>query len=230
MLRSLFALVACVPSLLMAQAPPTTPVPEITTTGQAEVRLPADRVRLRFVVQSSAATAAQAATLNGDRVRRVQAALATLGFRGNDARAIGFTVAPNYEYREQRRLVDYQARTSVDVTLRQMERMGAVLDAALGAGATEIGAMQFQSDTAERARLGAIAAAFNDAKAEASALAAAAGRQLGPVLSMSTTPLGGPVAYARVAGGMAMEAAGAPGVDRDVVVTYQVQVRWAIAP
>lgn len=228
MRRALLALSALIPAVAAAQ-PPASPPPEISTSGFAEVRLPADRVLMQFIVQSGAATAVQAASLNGDRVRKVQAALANLGFRGNDAKATGFNVAPNYEYREQRRLIDYQARTTIIVNLKEMERMGALIDAALGAGATEVGGMQFISDTAEKARLNTISAAFNDAKAEASALAAAAGRQLGAILSMTTGPTAVPMeAMQRVA--FSGAAGGAPSVEREVVVGYRVQVRWAIAP
>lgn len=229
MRRVILAVSACVPILLGAQVPVPSP-PEVSTSGFAEVRLPADRVLMRFVVQTGAATAVQAASLNGDRVRRVQAALAALGFRGNDARATGFSVAPNYEYREQRRLVDYQARTQVEVNLKDMQRMGTIIDAALGAGATEVGGMQFISDTAEKARIGTIAAAFADAKTEASALVAAAGRQLGPILSMTTGSVSGPMPTMERAQFSRAAADGAPSVEREVVVSYQVQVRWAIAP
>jgi uncharacterized protein YggE len=225
----LLALSAFVPAIVGAQ-PPAPPPPEVSTSGFAEVRLPADRVLMRFVVQTGAATAVQAASLNGDRVRRVQAALAQLGFRGNDARATGFSVAPNYEYREQRRLVDYQARTQVEVNLKDMERMGAIIDAALGAGATEVGSMQFISDTAEKARVGTIALAFADAKTEASALVAAAGRQLGPILSMTTGPTAVPMEAMQRVQFSSAAAGGAPSVEREVVVSYRVQVRWAIAP
>ena len=227
MRRALLALSALVPVVATAQAP-VSPPPEISTSGFAEVRLPADRVLMHFVVQSGASTAVQAASVNGDQVRKVQAALATLGFRGSDARATGFSVGPNYEYREQRRLIDYQARTTVLVNLKDMQRMGALIDAALGAGATEVAAMQFISDTAEKARLNTISAAFNDAKSEASALAAAAGRQLGPILSMSTGNAGVPMeAMQRV---QFSADGGAPNVEREVVVSYRVQVRCAIAP
>lgn len=230
MRRTLLALTALAPTVVGAQSPPPPPPPEVSTSGFAEVRLPADRVLMRFVVQSSAATAAQAASLNGDRVRRVQAALANLGFRGNDARATGFSVAPNYDYREQRRLIDYQARTQVEVNLKDMERMGTILDAALGAGATEVAGMQFVSDTAEKARINAIAVAFADAKTEASALVAAAGKQLGPVISMTTGAI--PVAFDGMQRVQLTGAAagGAPNVEREVVVSFRVQVRWAIAP
>jgi uncharacterized protein YggE len=230
MRRALLALSAFVPFIVGAQSSPPPPPPEVSTSGFAEVRLPADRVLMRFVVQSGAATAAQAASLNGDRVRRVLAALGRLGFRGDDARATGFSVAPNYDYREQRRLIDYQARTQVEVNLKDMERMGAILDAALGAGATEVGGMQFVSDTAEKARINAIAVAFADAKTEATALVTAAGKQLGPVISMTTGAM--PVAFdgmqrVQLSGAAA---GGAPNVEREVVVSFRVQVRWAIAP
>jgi uncharacterized protein YggE len=228
MRNHLFALTALLPALSTAQSTAPAPTPEISTSGFAEVRLPADRVLMHFVVQSGAATAVEAASANGDRVRQVLAALANLGFRGNDARATGFTVSPNYEYREQRRLIDYQARTTVVVNLKDLARMGAIIDAALGAGATEVSGMQFISDTAEKARLNTIAAAFNEARAEAAALAAAAGRQLGPILSMTNGEVAVPMPVMERAQFSA--AGGAPNVEREVVVSYRVQVRWAIAP
>jgi uncharacterized protein YggE len=232
MRRALMLSLQLLPGLAAAQGPVQRPVPEISTSGTAEARLPADRVLVGFSVQTGASTAAGAASRNGEIARRVQAAVQDLGYRGNDVRATAFGVAPNYDYRNGRRLVDYQARTHLEVTVRDFDRLGSLIDAALGAGATDVGSMRFVSDTSERARLGLVRTAFENARAEAAALAAAAGGRLGPVLSVTTTPqftpYGDVVATARIEAGAAEP--GAPNVQREVIVTARVQVRWAFEP
>ncbi len=230
LLRS--AVLLCIPALLEAQDT-ARGEPEIATSGYAEVRLPPDRALISFGVQAGAATAAQAASRSGETARRVQAAITAMGIPAADVRIGGFTGNPNFDYREGRRLVDYQARTQIDVRLKDFDRLGRLLDAGLGAGATDASNPRFVSDTAERARESALQRAVASARRDAEALARAAGGRLGAVRHLTTNAAvpefgGGMVAMASSARENA--APGSPDVNREVLITVFVQARWAYVP
>ena len=214
-----------------AQVAPS-PRPEIVTSGSGQVILPPDRAAVRIGIATRAATASAASSANGPVVVRVQDTLGTLGLRDRAVRTISFGVAPNYDYQGGRRLLDYEARTTLEVQLQEVSALGRLLDAALGAGATEIVSINFESDSARAARARALSTALANARADAEVLAGAAGGRLGRLLLATTSVLD-------YAGGLGMQTAnyagqaplpGIPSVRRDVVVTVAVQARWAFVP
>ena len=226
LIRVLTALL--LPAALTAQSP-ARPEPEIVTSGSAEVRLPADKAMVRFIVQTGAASAAEAANRNGEIARRVASAVRGMGRSADDVRTTGFSVSPNYDMRGGRRVVDYQAMTHIEVTYRDFGQIGRLFATGLAAGATEVTNPQFLSDTADRARDAAMKLAFDRAKREAGALATAAGGRLGPVRAMTTNSSPGPLMEMRVTASGQMDP-GAPDVLRQVLVTAWVQVRWLFEP
>jgi uncharacterized protein YggE len=126
----------------------------------------------------------------------------------------------------------YEARTTLEISIRDVAALGRVLDAALAVGATEISNITFVSDTAAAAKRQALRVALAMAKDEAQALAAAAGGRLGALKSMSTSPDNNASAFARMAYesssgyGAASPRGMVPAVQRDVVVSASVYARW----
>jgi uncharacterized protein YggE len=153
-----------------------------------------------------------------------------LNLAGRPIRAISFGVAPNYDYQKGRQIIDYEARTTLEVVLQDVNALPRLLDAALGAGATDIASISFESDSANEARHRALANALTSARQDAEALAKAAGGRLGPLRSVTTSPDPYGIAM-RESYISAAPAAGIPAVRRDVVISVTVQGRWAfVAP
>lgn len=112
--------------------------------------------------------------------------------------------------------------------MRDLARVGAVIDAALGAGATNISGIRFESTRREPARLEALAKAVQAARREAEAIARAAGGRLGALLEASTA---GPVLYApRAEMALRTMAADTPIAPPALEVTATVTARWAFVP
>jgi uncharacterized protein YggE len=100
------------------------------------------------------------------------------------------SISPEYEYpRDGGRptVVGYQARNSIQVELQQLPRVGEVIDAALGRGATNVGGLQFFASTTAEARRAAMQKAVNRVRADAEAIAAASGGTLGGLLEIVVT-------------------------------------------
>ena len=225
------------PTVAAAQSTSAPLTSEIVTTGSGRVTLPPDRAVVRIGIATRAATASAASTPNAPLVARVQDSLRALHLPERAVRVVSFGVAPNYDYREGRRLVDYEARTTLEVTLRDVGALGRVLDAALAGGATDISGIVFESDSVSVARQRALSTALVAARADAETLARAAGGRLGSPRVVSTSPdaVNQAISYRAVDyGGIGVEsgiATGAvPAVRRDVVIAVSVVARWNFVP
>jgi uncharacterized protein YggE len=225
------------PTAAAAQSPAASLTSEIVTTGSGRITLPPDRAVVRIGIATRAATASAASTPNAPLVARVQDTLRALHHPEAAIRVVSFGVAPNYDYQNGRRLVDYEARTTLEVTLQDIAALGRLLDAALAGGATDISGVVFESDSVSGARQRALGTALAAARADAETLARAAGGRLGSLRVVSTSPESVSEAMAframdfsgiGVEGGIAR--GGVPAVRRDVVVAVLVAARWNFVP
>jgi uncharacterized protein YggE len=117
----------------------------------------------------------------------------------------------------------------VQVEIRSIDAVGKVIDAALGAGATNIGALRLYASSTDTARRDAITKAVTKARAEAEAAAAAAGGSLGPMIEFTVDPFGIPRPFETAVLTSAM--AGAPPAPTpietgELVVQAVVRARW----
>lgn len=152
----------------------------VTVTGTGNVQSAPDRAGLEVGVSSDATTAEAATTANAGKAAQVIAALRAAGVAKQDLQTDSVSVSPRWNDRGQQD--GFTAQNSVQVKVRDVTRTGAILDAAVGAGATETSGPSF--DQGNRAQLyrDALKAAFDDARAKAAVLVGEAGASLGPVL------------------------------------------------
>jgi len=83
-----------------------------------------------------------------------------------------------------RTVTGYSADQSIDVTTKLIDKVGAIIAAGTSAGATNVSGPQFSLADTNAARIDAIGKAMADAKSRATAMATAAGRTLGRVISV----------------------------------------------
>ncbi len=205
----------------------------LLTTGTAERSLRPDRALVRIGIETHAATAGQASALLSTRLASVQDSLRHFPAPLDSIRNIAFNVGPNYDYEGGKKLIDYEASAIIQLSIRDLDRLGSLVDVALLAGATDIPGMTFQSDSAEVVRRTLLATALADAKADASALATAGGMQLGPLVHIATLPPSGVIPRAAFGNAFAEEISIQPGVigavgPRDVPVRVAVYTTWEL--
>ena len=215
------------------------PPPEIVTTGMGEARIAPDRAVVMIGVQSRATTAAAAATENARKLRAVRDTLVAMGIAAEQLATMNYSVHPEqvFDREGQRpRITGYVVQNMLRVEVRQMDRAGAVLDAALARGANQIHSFDFYASNTDQARRSALNDAVSKARADAEVAARAAGGSLGALQELIVGGAGGPIPRSnamRMRGDVAMEAAAAaptpvePG--QEVVRTY-VTVRWQFVP
>lgn len=180
----------------------------ITVQGAAEVRAVPDMLRLIFRAEAEAGEPAAALAEASRRTRGMLEAVAAEGVAPADMATVEVSLHPISERptrEEAPRIIAWRAASGAAVTLRDLDRFGALLTAATRAGATGLSGFSFEVSTAEALLAEARALAVTDALARATQMADAAGLQLGAVLEISD--FGGHMPRPFAARGMALEAA-----------------------
>jgi len=154
----------------------TGPVVELSVSETVKAR--PDLAEIGAGVTTDAATAVEAMRLNAARMDAVIRRIRELGVAEDDIQTSGISLNPRYDYdREAQQQVfrGYQAGNRVSVTLRDIGEVGAVLDALVAAGATDISGPSFSIEDDSAARAQAREAAMRRAREQALAYARMAG-------------------------------------------------------
>ena len=157
----------------------------VTVAGTATIKSAPDEAVVTLGVQTNASTADGAMQQNAARMTHVLAALGGFGIRKSDISTSDVSLYPNYN--SGGGVSGYQASNSVDVTVRDMGKVGKAIDTAVGAGANLTGGIQFRVSDQNQGLNDALAAAVKDSRGKAEVLASAGGAQLGAVVSIDET-------------------------------------------
>jgi len=165
--------------------------PTISTDGAGEVTVPADGATVRLAVRGRGESAAEASATAAQRLETLLDALEPLGDAIEKPVSSGYSVSPDWRWDEddeERRLIGYSAHSSLEIVVRDLERLGDVIDAALAGDADDVGSPRFTSSREREARDRALAVAYRQAARDAEVLARAAGGRLGPLVELTTNP------------------------------------------
>lgn len=200
----------------------------LTVTGEATVARAPDTATISIGVATAAESASEAMSGNSVAMAAVSARLKEAGIAGADMQTSGLSLAPDWSQPGAEdaaaRIAGYTATNGLRVTVRSLDDLGAVLDAAIADGANTLDGLGFSLADPRPALDEARRAAVADARARAEVIADAAGLRLGRVISI--TDGGGypaPVAYRSVA----MEAA-VPVEQGEVSYSASVTFVWAL--
>jgi uncharacterized protein YggE len=174
------------------------PLVELSVTETVKAK--PDLAEVSAGVTTQAPTAVAAMQANAKAMDAVVQRIKALGIAPEDIQTTGINLGAQYDYDQsaQRQVFrGYQASNRVSVTLRKIDRTGAVLDALVAAGATDIGGPNFSIDDDTSSRAQARKAAFDKAQAQASEYARWAGYSGVRLLSISeAVNPGRPMPYA----------------------------------
>lgn len=216
---------------LAAQTPQAFPVIAVTGVGEAEVT--PDRARLSIGVQTQAPTAADASTRNARLQRAVIDTLRALGLGADQITTSGYNVYPEQTFDPQgrrTRITGYNVQNTVVVELRRVDQVGPALDAVLSKGANVVSSLQFYSSQADAVQRRALQNAIARARADAEAMAQAAGGQLGELVELSSEPVQRPRPVMAMASARMADAASTPISEGTQTLTATVSARWRFVP
>jgi uncharacterized protein YggE len=199
----------------------------ISVTGEATVSVPPDLAQVDAGVTSDAKTAREASDANSAAMSKVLLALKSAGIEQKDYQTSRLSLQPEYAPNRQgpSPVVGYRASNRVTIRVRDVTKVANVIDTLVGAGANDIGGINFMVSQASKLLDDARTQAVADARRKAEIYAKAAGATLGAPLSISEEGAAPrPVFRAK----MVAEMAAAPVAQGEETLSVTVNVSWAI--
>ncbi|MDP3659641.1 SIMPL domain-containing protein [Phenylobacterium sp.] len=198
MKSSLRAATLCVLMAAAVAAPPafaqTAPAADtmfrattLNLQAYGEVRAAPDIATISLGVMTEAKTASEAMQANATRMTQVIAALRRAGIAERDIQTSGLNLNPQYVYEQNvaPRLSGYQATNQVSITVRDLKKLGAAVDATVEAGANQVNSISFGLNDPTTAENAAREAAVKALGAKADLYARATGYRIGRLVSLS---------------------------------------------
>jgi uncharacterized protein YggE len=155
----------------------------ITVTGVGTVSARPDRADFTFGVETQGKTADEALAANSAAVQKVIQAIKGAGVAGSDIQTQQVSVYPRYS-NDGQTIVGFTATNSVTAKIRDVSKAGAVVEAAVKAGANQVYGPTFSISNQSTLYKDALDDAFGDARAKAQALAGITGVTLGRVINV----------------------------------------------
>ena len=234
--------------LLLATALSATPIfaqeaqmnGTISIGGIGEVTAAPDTAFVNSGVTSQGATAREALDANTKAMGELIETLKAAGIEARDIQTSGFSVNPNYVYSDARdangyqlppKINGYQVFNNVNVRVRELAKLGSVLDKAVTVGANTINGVSFSVADPSKLYDEARKAAFADAKAKAQLYAEVAGEELGDIRNINESQGMSPPPQPYMMKAVAEDSAGAsvPIEGGELSYSINVQVTWNFA-
>jgi uncharacterized protein YggE len=189
-------LAAAAAPLALAQATPPAAPPAAESMFRAttfnlsaygETRIAPDMANITLGVMTEAPTAAAAMQANAARMAQVVAALGRAGIATKDIQTSSLNLNPQYQYQENQppRQTGYQASNQVTITVHDLKRLGAAVDATVSAGANQVHGISFSLADPTAAENAARRAAVRALQAKAELYAQTTGHRIARLVSLS---------------------------------------------
>ena len=159
----------------------------LSLSAYGEARTAPDMATISLGVDTKADSAAQAMRENAARMAQVIKAVKAAGVADRDLQTSNLSLSPQYVYEQDQapRLTGYQASNQLTVTVNDLARLGPIADAAVSAGATNIGGISFGLANPLSAENSARLAAVKALDDKAALYAQAAGYHIARLVNLS---------------------------------------------
>jgi len=202
----------------------------ISLTGSGSASAQADQATVNLGVQVISELASEAIGENAETMTAVIEAIKALGVSEDDIVTTSYSVYPQYDWTEDGRVfVGYSVTNLVQVTVKDLDIVGDVIDAAAVAGANQINGISFELSDAKREELktNAYIAALGDAQDKADVIAETLGLTISGVQSVteySYTPVRSYEMYEEAVAMDGARSISTPIVSGDLSVTVSVHI------
>ncbi|HEY9541435.1 MAG TPA: SIMPL domain-containing protein [Luteimonas sp.] len=159
----------------------------LSVSAQAEASRVPDVASLSTGVVTQAADANAALAANATQMNKVMAAIKAAGIAEKDIRTSGISVNPQYKYGDNQppTITGYQASNTVSIKVREIDKLGEVLDALVASGANQVNGPSFEIDQPEAVYDEARRAALEKAQQRARMYAKSLGMEVRRIVSIS---------------------------------------------
>lgn len=158
----------------------------LTVTGESTVKVKNEEAVLRLGVTTRDLHAKEAAETNTKIMNKVKKAIATTGIAPDKIETQDYNLSQVSErHGENNYIRKYEASHRLKIIVNEMESAGVLLDAAVKAGANDVDSVEFLPKDTEKYKDEALRKAIQNAKKKAEIMAAAVGKQVVNVVSIS---------------------------------------------
>ena len=221
---------ACAPAVATSGS---AAMPSLSVTGSGTAYFVPDIAYIYLGVHTELPSASEAVKQNNAQTQTMIQALTDFGIDAKDIRTTNFSIYPFDKYDPLTGASTGEKYYSVDntvyVTIRDLAKLGGLLDTVVSAGANTVNSIQFDVADKDASLKQARADAITDAKEKAEELAAAAGVTIGEIQSITFTdsqPY--PLYDGRGGGDGGAEAAAVPIQPGQLTFTVTVNVTYTI--
>jgi uncharacterized protein YggE len=210
----------------------------IIVNGEGITSVQPDIARVNLGLEAEAPTAKEAQRKNADQMTKIVAGLKALGLAEKDIQTTDFNLFPNRQYDKesgQEKLIGYRATNQVTVTVRDLKKLGQIIDGSIQNGANTVNGVTFSVETPGKWREKTIAKAVAEARSKAEAMAKASGVRIRKInaineSSIDIRPYQTDYGYKRleVLGAGAEMASNTPLEPGNVKITANVQISFGI--
>jgi len=179
------------PAFAAGQANPPEP-PVVVASGEGVVKAAPDQAWVRIGAESRSKNPKDAQQQNAQAMSGVQQKLAGLGIPKDAIKTVAIDLQLEYDYANGRQTPrGYVARNTIEVRVDELAKLGEVLDAAVGSGATLLHGLRFDLKKREDLEREALQQAVAAAVARAESMAAGARRAIDRVIRIEESFGGG---------------------------------------
>lgn len=208
----------------------------LNVTGSGTVYVAADRVSASLGISISGEDMAELQNQANERMSAICQALLDAGLEGSNISTNYLYISPRYDYSgEMEKITGYSISNSLTILTDDIDSIGSYIDAAFAAGANTFDSINFTTKDDSEAQRKALELAVADAQGKAEVIAAASGRSLGDILTISqgeeddysyyNSTAGSGMLYKEAA---AMDGAATTVRAAQIKVSAQVQISYAL--
>jgi len=208
-------------------APPETP--SVVVSGEGIVTAVPDQAWVRIGAESRSKISKEAQSRNAEAMTAVQQKMTALGIPKDAVRTLAIDLQMEYDYANGRQTPrGYVARNTIEVRVDDFAKLGDVLDAAVGSGATNLHGLRFDVKRREALEREALQLAVVNAMGRAEALAAGSKRAIDRVIRIEESSVGRGPEMPVMAMRMKAEDAGTPVAAGELEIRAQVRLTASI--
>ncbi len=164
----------------------------VSVTGEGTAHVVPDMAVINLSVLRQDKTARAALDANNSAMAEVLAAMSSAGIEQRDLQTSNFSIDPEYFYPDRTdnkpvtpKIIGYRVSNSLTVRVRDLDKLGSILDKSVTLGVNQGGQIMFTNDDPSAAITRARTAAMQDAVSKATTLTDAAGVGLGRIANIS---------------------------------------------
>ncbi len=164
----------------------TTSKNTVVAQAEGEFKIMPDIAYITAGVTSNGKKQADVDKENRKKIDSLMNALEENGIQEKDIRTISYNVFPIRDYESTtNKIVGYEVQNYIEITLKDISKVGDILDVCAQAGANDTGSVRFDVSDKESAKNEALKVAVENAKAKAELMASAAGVGIGDILNIT---------------------------------------------